>query len=76
MILAYPDPCSTTSGEAPKSLRRSDAQMKPMTPIIAAAKTPRTSAWNAARAAPSGSFSPIRRATTAVTPNPSPIPTA
>ena len=57
-----------TSASAPIIERRCGANVKPSTPITVATTRPSATAWKAVRAAPSGSFSPIRLATNAVTP--------
>ena len=57
-----------TSGAAPISARSRGAWVAPTTATTVATPRPRATAWTAVRAAPSGSFSPIRRETMAVTP--------
>ncbi len=66
-------PVAITSGVAPISDSSSGAYHAPATPMIAETITPRAIACTAALAAPSGSCSPILRATIAVAPIDSPI---
>jgi len=76
MIVALPpsitrakvEPLASTDGDAPISASRRGARAAPATPRPAATMTPSTIACTAARAAPSRSCSPVRRATTAVAP--------
>ena len=66
-------PVAITSGEAPISASSAGAYHAPATPMIADTTTPSAMACTAALAAPSGSCSPMRRATIAVAPIDSPI---
>jgi hypothetical protein len=61
-----PLPCAIADGDAPMSARRSVAKIAPTPPSAAATPAPRRMICTAARAAPSLSFWPMRRATTAV----------
>ena len=65
-----------TSGVAPIRPSSGRAKTKPRMPSGTATHSPSTIACTAALAAPSGSCSPIRRATIAVAPIPRPIATA
>ena len=76
MIRVKGAPLATTSGEAPMSARSRGANSAPRIPIGTATAMPRPIDCTAARAAPSGFFSPIRRATVAAAPIESPIATA
>ncbi len=62
-----------TPGSAPMSARSCGAKTMPMPPNSRASAAPSRMACTAARAAPSASFSPMRRATMAVAPMLSPI---
>ena len=62
-----------TSGDAPMTPRSVGASSTPTTAMIAAAITPSAMPCTAASAAASGFFSPMRRATIAVTPIDNPI---
>src|SRR6266571_8578690 len=62
-----------TSGDAPMMPRSFGARRTPATAMNAAAITPSAMPCTAASAAPAGFFSPMRRATIAVTPMDSPI---
>ena len=62
-----------TAGEPPISSRNCGAKTAPRIPIGTAAAMPSAIDCTADRAAPSGSFSPIRRATVAAAPIESPI---
>ena len=67
------EPCSTTHGEPPISWSSFGASGAPMTPMTIETISARAIAWTAARAAPSGFCSPIRRATIAIAPMLKPI---
>ena len=69
-------PSRTTSSLAPITRRSSAPKMAPIVPMATTTSTPSAIACTAARAAPSGSFSPMRRATVAVAPIDRPIATA
>jgi len=68
--------CSPTHAEPPIKLSSLGAGGNPIAANIIETISPRAIACTAARAAPSGFFSPIRRATIAVAPIPRPIATA
>ena len=72
----YPCPVAMTASDAPISRSSAAANPPPSNASGRANSTPRMMAWTAARAAPSGCFSPMRRATIAVAPMPSPIQSA
>ena len=74
--IAVNDEWASTSGLAPISASVGRANEKPSRPTGTATSRPSAIACTAAIAAPSGSFSPMRRATVAVAPMPSPIATA
>ena len=69
-------PFAATSGAAPSSARRSDAQTTPATPSTADTAHPQAMACTAAADARSGLPSPMRRATIAAAPMARPIETA
>jgi hypothetical protein len=73
---AKSDPIRITSSPAPMTRRSRGPKAIPTVPKMAATANPRRIDWIAARAAPSRSFSPIRRATTAAAPIESPIASA
>jgi len=73
MMRAYVLPMVSTSGLAPMRASRRGANTPPITPVTAATITPSAIPCTAASAAPSVFFSPMRRATMAVTPIESPI---
>ncbi len=73
MIRAYVLPMVSTSGLAPMRARRRGAKATPIAPVTTATITPSAIPCTAASAAPSRFFSPIRRATMAVTPIESPM---
>ena len=70
-----PLPDSITAGDAPINANSVGAHGAAANAIVPAMMTPSSSDWPAARAAPSGSCSPVRRATIAVAPIESPIAT-
>ena len=70
------DALATTAGDAPINRSNAGAYATPNRPTGTAISTPSRIACTAARAAPSPSFSPIRRATIAVAPALRPIATA
>jgi hypothetical protein len=74
-ILAYPLPVAMISGVAPIIRSKLGAKRKQGTPTATAIKDPRAIACTPATAAPSGSFSPMRRATMAVVERLNPIAT-
>jgi hypothetical protein len=73
---AYVVPSTRTSGPAPMNTSTSGAKTAPSTPSGTEPSTPRSTACTATDAAPSGFFSPIRRATVAVAAMASPIDSA
>jgi hypothetical protein len=73
---AKPLPTAITSADAPMSASRRGANTAPATPITVDSASPSASTCTAARAAPSRSFSPMRRAIIAVAPMLSPIASA
>src|ERR1700692_2670493 len=75
-ILAYPLPVETISGVAPIRRNKFGANKKQGMPMATEMIRPRVIACTPATAAPSGSFSPMRRATIAVVDKLSPMPTA
>src|ERR1700722_3972905 len=75
-IRAYPDPTATTLGDAPIHSSSFGARNTHGSPTMNVITKPSTIACTAATAAPSGSFSPMRRATIAVVDIESPSPTA
>ena len=70
---AYVAPIACTDALAPITPRRRGARLTPTIPITTATAMPSAIPWTAASAAPSTFFSPMRRATIAVTPIESPI---
>ena len=74
-ILVYPLPVATISGDAPISRSRFGAYNPHGRPIASETINPSAIACTPATAAPSGSFSPMRRATMAVVDRLSPIAT-
>jgi hypothetical protein len=70
---AYVAPMVCTAGLAPITASRRGASATPTTPITTATISPSAIPCTAASAAASAFFSPMRRATTAVTPIDSPI---
>ena len=76
MIAVKVRPLAVSSGVAPSSTSRSEAQTTPATPITSDAAHPPAMACTAAADARSGEPSPTRRATIAVAPMLRPIDTA
>jgi len=76
MMRAKSEPSSTIAGLAPISRRMSGANQPSSTPSPAEIVTPSITICAAERAARSGSFSPMRRATIAVAANEMPMATA
>ena len=66
-------PIAITSGDAPIAASRRCPANAPTTPTTTASPSPSAMACTAARAAPLGSFSPMRRATIAAPPIDNPI---
>jgi hypothetical protein len=75
-ILVYPPPTEIISADAPINRKSRGANKKHGSPMASETMIPRAIACTAATAAPSGSFSPMRRATIAAVDKLSPIPTA
>ena len=75
ITLVNPLPDATTSGEAPITRSKSAARGAARSAMSAATATPSRIDCAAARDAPSGSFWPIRRDTSAIAPIDSPIAT-
>ncbi len=67
---------STIAGVAPMAPSSAGAVMMPVTPTASETASPSAIDCTAARAAPSGSFSPMRRATVAVAPMLNPMASA
>ena len=76
MIAVKPPPTAMVFGEAPISISSRGARRAPDSPTTTASTTPRMISCTVARAAPSGSFCPMRRATTAAPPMHSPMASA